>query len=281
MAQTARYKHSTNRIKTLSSLVAIAGCFLGRTCIAAQIDTNQDPAHMSIYVSPFYNSEGPSITVGPFSAGLGATDQSYFIAAIREMKREWSRLAFPEMYVAAIRLYELGYRNESIYWFYSAQYQGRLFTALLDKKKAGSIGDAGFELLHANEAFQTLAGPYINSYAFADTEYLRRVIRRVKESAQQVPDVKAVYGDLFKDEAEWSLQNRVVAEGLEKLSATILNQKDEIARKRVESGVQARFSRLTNKQFPDLPEKDAAVIGNYLKHLREHESEKDSAERDR
>jgi len=104
MAQTARYKHRTNRIKTLSSLVAIAGCFLGRTCIAAQIDTNQDPAHMSIYVSPFYNSEGPSITVGPFSAGLGATDQSYFIAAIREMKREWSRLAFPEMYVAAIRL---------------------------------------------------------------------------------------------------------------------------------------------------------------------------------
>ena len=75
------------------------------------------------------------------------------------MKQDWDRLTFPELYVAAIRLYDLGYRKEAVYWFYSAQYRGRQFGVLLDQTKMGSIGSPGFELLHAQNAFYQLVGP--------------------------------------------------------------------------------------------------------------------------
>src|SRR6266498_4601889 len=97
------------------------------------------------------------------------------------MKKDWDQLTFPELYVAAIRLYDFGYRKEAVYWFYSAQYRGRQFGVLLDQSKMGSIGSAGFELLQAQNAFFQLVGPYINGYAFGDTDGLVKVVERVQK----------------------------------------------------------------------------------------------------
>src|SRR5215831_14861209 len=114
-----------------------------------------DPARIEIYVTPYYNSEGPTINVGPFSKGLGANSEREFVGTIAKMKQSWNNLSFPEMYVGAIRLYDRGFRKGSIYWFYSAQYQGRLVATLLDREKNGQhrvsrirIG-AGIECLPA------------------------------------------------------------------------------------------------------------------------------------
>src|SRR5256885_799487 len=108
--------------------------------------TINDPARIEV-------SEGPTINVGSFSKGLGANTEPEFVATIARMKQSWDTLSFPETYVAAIRLYDLGFRKESIYWFYSAQYRGRLLATLVDREKMGSIGDPGFELVHAQNAF--------------------------------------------------------------------------------------------------------------------------------
>jgi hypothetical protein len=96
-----------------------------------------DPARIEVHVTPYYNSDGPIIEVGPFSKGLAAKTEPEFVETILKMKQSWSELRFPEMYVAAIRLYDLGFRNESTYWFYSAQYRGRLFASLVDQEKMG------------------------------------------------------------------------------------------------------------------------------------------------
>src|SRR6266480_3229456 len=88
--------------------------------------TINDPARIEVYITPYYNSKGPTIEAGPFSTGLSANNEAEFGAAIVKMKQSWNSLRFPEMYVAAIRLYDLGFRNEATYWFYSAQYRGRL-----------------------------------------------------------------------------------------------------------------------------------------------------------
>src|SRR6266403_1331318 len=106
-----------------------------------------DASHIDVYVTPYYNSAGPAIKVGRFSSGLASTNENEFVSTIASMKKDWDRLGFPELYVAAIRLYDLGYRKEAVYWFYSAQYRGRQFGVLLNKEKMGSIGDTGFELL--------------------------------------------------------------------------------------------------------------------------------------
>jgi|SRR6516164_1477956 len=94
--------------------------FIGCAGLAAA-QTVTDPAHIDVYITPFYNSKGPTIEVGPFSSGLAAKNEPEFVTTIAKMKKSWDTLNFPETYVAAIPLYDLGFRKESIYWFYSAQ----------------------------------------------------------------------------------------------------------------------------------------------------------------
>jgi hypothetical protein len=147
--------------------------------VVADGQTIDDPARIEVYVTPFYNSKGPVIDVGQFSNGLAAKSESEFVTTISKMKQSWDNLNFAETYVAAIRLYDLGFRRESIYWFYSAQYRGRLLATLIDQEKMGSMGDRGFELFHAQNAFQQLVGPYINGYAFGDIDQLIPIIERV------------------------------------------------------------------------------------------------------
>jgi hypothetical protein len=133
------------------SLAFVAISFASLPLKAAQPEIN--PSHIDAYVTPYYDSKGPVISVGRFSSGLASAKVDEFLTTIAEMKKDWDRLTFPELYVGAIRLYDLGYRRESVYWFYSAQYRGRQFGVLLDQTKMGSIGSPGFELLHAQNAF--------------------------------------------------------------------------------------------------------------------------------
>lgn len=151
---------SSSRLRSL--VVAVFGC--ANLAVGQVIN---DPSRIEVYVTPYYNSTGPVIDVGPFSRGLAAKSESAFVVTISKMKQSWDTLKFPEVYVAAIRLYDQGFRRESIYWFYSAQYRGRLLATLIDQEKMGSMGDPGFEFVQAQNAFQQLVGPYINGYALA------------------------------------------------------------------------------------------------------------------
>jgi hypothetical protein len=135
-----------NRRLVVIAVFAFAGLAAGQVV--------NDPARIEVYVTPYHNSSGPVIGVGQFSKGLVAKSEPDFVATISKMKHSWDNLSFPEMYIAAIRLYDLGFRKESIYWFYSAQYRGRLFATLIDQMKMGSMGDPGFELVQAANAFQ-------------------------------------------------------------------------------------------------------------------------------
>ena len=212
--------------------------------------TINDPARIEVYVIPYYNSAGPAINVGPFSQGLGTNSESAFLATISEMKKSWDRLTFTEVYVAAIRLYDMGFRNEAVYWFYSAQYRGRLLATLLDPQKAGTIGDPGFELSHAQNAFQQLVGPYINGYAFGDIDHLIPVVERVKKEGKTIPDLNKIYPGLsFKKKSEWESGNRELNDGLSKMLEMMRGQKATIRQQRIETGVQARFSKLTSKEL--------------------------------
>jgi len=213
--------------------------------------TISDPAHIDVYITPFYNSKGPTIEVGPFSSGLAARNETEFVATIAKMKKSWDTLNFHETYVAAIRLYDLGYRKESIYWFYSAQYRGRLFASLIDLEKMGSIGDSGFELFQAQNAFQQLAGPYINGYAFGDIDQLIPIIERVQREGKVVPDLTKIYPRVaFKPKSEWEAGNKGLNEGLTKLLITLKNEKASIKQQRIERGMEAKFSKLPSKDLP-------------------------------
>jgi hypothetical protein len=210
-----------------------------------------DPARIDAYVTPYYNSVGPAVKVGKFSTGLASKSDKEFVATILSMKRRWNELSFCQMYVGAIRLYDLGYRKEAVYWFYSAQYRGRQFALLVDRNKMGGMGDAGFELFHAQDAFLELVGPYINGYAFGDPDSLTKTIRRVQSENRSVGDLRAIYpGVAFTNDATWKAQNEQLNQGLDKLVSMLANQKDQIKQQRVQNGTEAQFSHLASKPLP-------------------------------
>ena len=210
-----------------------------------------NPSHIDVYVTPYYTSKGPAVSVGRFSSGLGSPKLDEFLSTIVEMKKDWDRLTFPELYVAATRLYDLGYRKEAVYWFYSAQYRGRQFGVLLDQAKMGSIGSPGFELLHAQNAFYQLVGPYINGYAFGDIDGLVKIVERVQKEGRRVPDLQTAYpGVTFRDKSEWSSANADLADGMNQLISMLKEKKDEIRRQRIDRGMEEKFSKLTSKELP-------------------------------
>jgi hypothetical protein len=210
-----------------------------------------DPAQIEVYITPYYNSDGPVIEVGRFSKGLAAKTEPEFVETILKMKQSWNELRFPEMYVAAIRLYDLGFRTESTYWFYSAQYRGRLLASLVDQEKMGSMGAPAFELVQAANAFQQLVGPFVNGYAFGDIDRLVQVIKRVQKENKTVLDLEKLYpGVTFKGQLEWNTANEGLNEGLTKFLRMLKDQKASLKKTRTDNGTEAKFSKLTNKEFP-------------------------------
>jgi hypothetical protein len=232
------------------NLIAILVVLVCAGSAAGQTIT--DPARIEVYITPYYNSKGPAIDVGPFSSGLAAKNEPEFVATIAKMKQSWDTLNFAETYVAAIRLYDLGFRKESIYWFYAAQYRGRLLATLIDRDKMGSMGDPGFELVQAQNAFQQLVGPYINGYAFGDVDQLIPIVERVQKEGKAVPDLTKIYPRVaFKPKSEWDAGNKGLNEGLIKLLMTLKNEKASIKQQRIERGMEAKFSKLPSKDLPN------------------------------
>lgn len=210
-----------------------------------------DPAKVDVYVTPYYDSVGPVIKVGKYSSGLASANAGDFVHTIEQMRKHWNDLTFVELYVAAIQLYDRGYRNEATYWFYSAQYKGRQFAMLLDRKKLGTLGDRAFELEHAQEAFFELAGPTINGFAFGNIGLLSAIVRRVQAENRTVVSVNGIYpGVAFIDSSQWPSVNAELNAGLGKLAAQLDGQKEQIARQRSQNGTQARYGNLTSKPFP-------------------------------
>jgi hypothetical protein len=210
-----------------------------------------NPSHIDVYVTPYYNSKGPEISVGRFSSGLASAKESDFLSTIAKMKKNWDQLTFPELYVAAIRLYDLGFRKESVYWFYTAQYRGRQFGVLLDQSKMGSIGSPGFERFHAQNAFYQLVGPYINGYAFEDMNGLVKIVEKVQKEGRRIPDLQAEYPSVtFKSKSEWESVNTELANGMNQLISMLKEKKDDIKRQRIERGMEEKFSKLTSKDLP-------------------------------
>jgi hypothetical protein len=211
-----------------------------------------NPAQIDVYVTPYYSSKGPTIAVGRFTSGLESSDPRKFLATIRKMQAQWEQLTFPELYVASIRLYDLGYRNDAVYWFYTAEYRGRQFSGLLDPAKVGSMGSPAFELQQANGAFMQTAGTWINGYAFRDPDNFIGVVRRVRnEGRETIPNLPKIYPNVaFINPRLWPARNAKLAGGLSAMATYLAQHKDEIEKQRIASGSQATFSQLRNKELP-------------------------------
>lgn len=148
------------------SRVAVAAATL---MVAGQIATAEPARRIDIFVEPFYRSatnpsDQPQVSVGRKFDALLASNRREDILAARDLIVADPKLVTPmTMMVLAIRLYDVGLRDESVFWFYVAK--DRYFT-LVD----GAVPNAP-ALATADDSmrsFAALAGPLINGYAFCD-----------------------------------------------------------------------------------------------------------------
>ena len=142
---------------------------------AAQVPS-QDTATLTkpvrqidIYVTPYYTSaktvDGhPTVAVAPaFDAQLSSNKRED-ILAVRDAIQVQSQLITPmTLMVLAIRLYDVGLRDDAVFWFYVAKDRYLTMADVLDMR-AASLAQAA----DAIGSFSSLAGPSINGYAFCN-----------------------------------------------------------------------------------------------------------------
>ena len=125
--------------------------------------------YIGIYVEPYYRAaetpDGkPQVAVGEPFDGLLASNRSEDVLEARDLILVHPQLITPmTMMVLAIRLYDLGFRDDAVFRFYVAKDRYVVMSEVLDVK-SGPLAQAGDAVL----SFSALAGPVINGYAFCD-----------------------------------------------------------------------------------------------------------------
>lgn len=199
---------------------------------------------LPIYVTPYYDSKGPQVRVGQWSAALAEADRGSIAGIAAAMAREQPTLTVAAMYVLAIRLYDLGERDAAVRWFYAAQYRARLFHALLDPARVGTMGSPAFELNSAHAAFQQLAGPYLNGYAGCDRDKWLAAIAVVRAEHRRPVDLAALYPSVaFVPAGQWAARNDEVNAGLGKLAEHVETRWEEMRAQRAANDADRRFCR--------------------------------------
>jgi hypothetical protein len=148
-----------------------------------------------IYVQPFEAARKPG---GRGCRGSNITICSAPFRGISRARSDRRRLVTPmTMMVLAIRLYDVGLRDDAVFWFYVAKDRYIVLSEVLNVKTP--------QLAQADDAvrnFATLAGPVINGYAFCDLAKQKtahaKAVEWVEANPYEVmfrPDAPALPGD--------------------------------------------------------------------------------------
>ena len=125
--------------------------------------------HIGIYVQPYYQAartpgERPQVSVGQsFSGLLASTKREDIVTARDKVMAEPKAVTPMTMMVLAIRLYDVGLRDDAVFWFYAAKDRFITFADVVDVRASGLS-----QVEDAVRSFSTLAGPVINGYAFCE-----------------------------------------------------------------------------------------------------------------
>jgi hypothetical protein len=156
-----------------------------------------------------------------------------------QLKKQWDRFPAETMFVAAIRAYALGQKDQAVYWFYSGEYRSRLVQSLLSAQADPST-------MAACGAFQALAGGYINGYAFGDLQKVKATIETVRaEGEKTVPALDLIYRDVrdvkFMPQSIWAEKNKEIAAGMAQFEDYITQHADEIKAARRKNGIEGKY----------------------------------------
>ena len=182
---------------TLSRFLLSIGCgAASAAALAAPIK------RIDIYVTPYYEAAkggaAPKVAVGTtYDTLLASNSREDIVRARDDINRNNSLVTPMTMMVLAIRLYDVGLRDDSVFWFYAAKDRFMTLAGVSDIKSR--------ELAQVEDAvknFAILAGPVINGYAFCDVarqqEIREKAMKWVIDNPYKaifLPQVPALPGD--------------------------------------------------------------------------------------
>jgi hypothetical protein len=158
---------------------------------------------IGITVQPYYEAARepggtPRVAVGRSFDGL-ASNKREDILGVRDRIVKEPKLVTPmTLMVLAIRLYDVGLRDDAVFWFYAAKDR---FLTLDEVVDVGAGGLAQVE--DAIRNFSTLAGPIINGYAFCDIANQQAIRARALDWVEQNP-----YEAIFNERLPAKQSNR-------------------------------------------------------------------------
>jgi hypothetical protein len=190
--------------------------------------------YIGVYVLPYYESaqskDGrPRIAVAKKYDEQLSLNKQEEIVAVRDMIQGDPQLITPmTLMVLAIRLYDVGLRDDSVFWFYVAKDRYVTLSEVLEIRSP-----ALSQVEQATRDFAVLAGPTINGYAFCNIKKQKELRMKALEWVEQnpyqvifIPQLPAKPGDRHTN----------LERALEKLRASVkedgayLDQTDNLAK---------------------------------------------------
>jgi hypothetical protein len=138
---------------------------------------------IDIYVTPIYSAAASAgqrqVAVDKrYDAALKSDDPAAVRAVHETVLADGSTASPLLMMVLSARLYDIGARDEAVFWHYAAKERYFLMADVLEGYERGGMLSDKAEFVSAMGAFVNLAGPAINGYAFCDID--RQITLRQK-----------------------------------------------------------------------------------------------------
>jgi hypothetical protein len=162
------------------AVIAALTAFAGGAVAAEPVRT------IGIHVTPYYRAaptpDGhPQVAVGKQYNDLLASNEPADILAARDLIAANPQVVTPiTLMVLAIRFYDVGLRDDAVFWFYVAKERHIVMSDVLDVTALGRAHEVV-------KSFAELAGPFINGYAFCDLSKQKELHAKALEWVESNP----------------------------------------------------------------------------------------------
>ena len=147
----------------------LAACCAALLLAAGDASAIDQVRQVGVFVKPYYEAgytlvEAPRVAVDPLYDKLFASTKRADIVKARDAIAAAPEQVKPTtLMVLAIRLYDVGLRDDAVFWFYVARDRYATMEAVLDMRSLALVG-----LANALDDFTTAVAPAINGYAFCN-----------------------------------------------------------------------------------------------------------------
>lgn len=237
MSRQSRILQGVLIVTALSAVIALAGYLLLKK------EQPGEEFHIAVDISPYYSHAEHRAEAGVYSEGLSATDREVILETVEAMDRDWENLPVAAMYIAALRLFEIGERDRALYWYQGARYRADLFMVLLeDDSGMNRMGSKAYSLSRAHTAFFLALRTHLGGYGLCDIRGYEQAMKRAVFERDVMPKLDDIYPEVvFIPEEQWPKEAEKVRTRFEdRLKNTAANY-DAILKHRKATGVHGRY----------------------------------------